>query len=99
VAADDSEAIAPSPGASGAEHPHGRGHAKQTPAAAAHGQETAASHKPEKAPNPSGSEPGSGKGAAAAQPQHPPHPATPPASAPAAAAEPEAQSPPGKPPK
>ena len=28
------------------EHPHGQGHEKQYPAAAAHGQETAASHKP-----------------------------------------------------
>lgn len=81
------------------EHPHGRGHVKQTPAAAAHGQETAASHKPEKTESSSGSEPGSGKSKSAEHPVHPTHPATPATSSPPPAAEPEAKSPPGKPPK
>jgi hypothetical protein len=53
------------------EHPHGRGHVKQTPAAAAHGQETAASHKPERTESSSGSEPGSGKSKSAEHPAHP----------------------------
>jgi len=66
------------PGKSGVEHPHGRGHAKQTPAAAAHGQETAASHKPEHAggsgPS-SGGESGGSRSAGASHPPHPTHPA------------------------
>jgi RNA polymerase sigma factor (sigma-70 family) len=90
---------AASPGASGGEHPHGRGHTKQTPAAAAHGQETAASHEPEKSHSSNGSEPGSGKGKSAEHPAHPTHPATPATSSPPPAAEPKAKSPPGKPPK
>jgi RNA polymerase sigma factor (sigma-70 family) len=98
----ESTAIA-DPSSSGAKHPHGRSHAKQTPAAAAHGQETAASHKPEKTRSPSGSEPGStgsGKGKSAGQPTPPTHPVTPATtSPPPVAAEPEAESPPGKPPK
>jgi RNA polymerase sigma factor (sigma-70 family) len=49
--ADDSA----SPGKSGLEHPHGHGHVKQTPSSAEHGQETAASHKPEKASTPGNS--------------------------------------------
>ncbi len=81
------------------EHPHGRGHVKRTPAAAAHGQETAASHKPEKTESSSGSEPGSGKSRSAEHPAHPTHPATPATSSPPPAAEPVAKSPPGKPPK
>jgi RNA polymerase sigma factor (sigma-70 family) len=89
---------AAAPGASGVEHPHGRGHAKQTPAAADHGQETAASHKPEKAQSQSGSAPGSGK--SAEQPIAPTHPATPATTSPLPdAAGPEAESPPGKPAK
>jgi RNA polymerase sigma factor (sigma-70 family) len=89
---------AASPGASGVEHPHGRDHAKRTPAAAAHGQETAASHKPDKTRGSSGSGPGSGK--SAGHPAHPTHPATPAtASPPPAAAEPAVKSPPGKPSK
>jgi RNA polymerase sigma factor (sigma-70 family) len=81
------------------EHPHGRGHAKQTPAAAAHGQETAASHEPEKTGGQGASEPGSDKSQGAEHPAHPTHPATPATpSPPPAAAEPEAK-PPGKPPK
>lgn len=87
------------PAEAGIEHPHGRGHVKQTPAAAAHGQETAASHKPEKTEGSSGSEPGSGKSKSAEHPVHPTHPATPATSSPPPAAEPEAKSPPGKPPK
>ncbi len=82
---------------SGVEHPHGRGHVKQTPAAAAHGQETAASHKPEKTDNSNSS--GSGKSKSAGHPAHPTHPATPATSSPPPAAEPVAKSPPGKPPK
>jgi RNA polymerase sigma factor (sigma-70 family) len=90
----------PTRGASGVEHPHGRGHAKQTPAAAAHGQATAASHKPEKAPSPSGFEPGSAKGKSAEQPASPTQPGTPATTSPTpAAAEPKAKSPPGKPPR
>jgi hypothetical protein len=63
--------VAASPGEPGVEHPHGRGHVKQTPAAAAHGQETAASHKPERTESSSGSEPGSGKSRSAEHPAHP----------------------------
>jgi RNA polymerase sigma factor (sigma-70 family) len=88
------------PDASGAEHPHGRGHAKQTPAAAAHGQETAASHKPEKTGSSNGSQPKAGQTKSAEHPVHPTHPTTPAASSPPPnAAEPEAKSPPAKPPK
>jgi RNA polymerase sigma factor (sigma-70 family) len=90
---------AASPGASGAEHPHGRGHTKQTPAAAAHGQEMAASHEPEKSHSSNGSEPGSGNGKSAEHPAHPTHPAAPATSSPPPAAEPKAKSPPGKSPK
>lgn len=56
------------------EHPHGQGHEKQYPAAAAHGQETAASH------NSSGHESSGSEGAAhAAQPtSHSPPAKTPP---------------------
>jgi RNA polymerase sigma factor (sigma-70 family) len=90
---------AASPGASGSEHPHGRGHTKQTPAAAAHGQETAASHEPEKSHSSNGSEPGSGKSKSAEHPAHPTHPATPATSSPPPAAQPKAKSPPGEPPK
>ena len=89
-----------SPGASGVEHPHGRGHVKQTPAAAAHGQETAASHKPEKTPGSTGSEAGSGNSRSAEHPAHPVPPVTPAAtSPPSVAAEPEAKAPPGNPSK
>ena len=49
------ESVGTSPGKSGGDHSSGRGHAKQTPAAAAHGQETAASHQPEKKQDPGGS--------------------------------------------
>jgi len=83
--------------ASGAAHPHGRRHVKQTPAAAAHGQETAASHKPEKTKSPTLSEPGSDKSESAGHPAQPTKPATPAISPPPAAVEPEAQSAPGKP--
>jgi RNA polymerase sigma factor (sigma-70 family) len=90
---------AASPEASGVEHPHGRGHAKQTPPAAAHGQETAASHKPEKSHSSSGTEPGSSKSKSAEHPAHPTHPATPATTSPPPAAEPKAKSPPGEPSK
>jgi RNA polymerase sigma factor (sigma-70 family) len=51
-------------GPEAAAHPHGKGHEKQLPAAAAHGQQTAAQHK---AANP-------GSAAAKGQPAHPPKP-------------------------
>ncbi len=98
-AGDTAASEAPTPTPPAVEHPHGRGHIKQTPAAAAHGQETAASHKPEKTESSSGSEPGSGKSKSAEHPAHPTHPATPATSSPPAAAEPESKSPPGKPSK
>jgi RNA polymerase sigma factor (sigma-70 family) len=76
-----------SPGKSGIDHPSGRGHAKQTPQAASHGQETAASHQPKKSQGPSGSagsKPASGPGRSTEAP---------------AAAKPEKKSTPGKPAK
>jgi hypothetical protein len=91
--------VAASPGEPGVEHPHGRGHVKQTPAAAAHGQETAASHKPERTESWSGSEPGSGKSKSAEHPAHPDPPRDAGNLLPAPAAEPESKSPPGKPSK
>ena len=59
-----------SPGQS-AEHPHGRGHAKQQPAAAAHGQQTAAAHK-------GANHGGHAKRHHPAHPAHAAHPAKPP---------------------
>lgn len=56
---------ASSPAGQVGEHPHGRGHAKQHPAAAAHGQEIAAGHKS------GGHSEGRGK------PEHPSHPVKP----------------------
>lgn len=85
--ADADEPAGTSPGKSGVDHPSGRDHAKQTPAAASHGQKTAASHKPEKSRGPSssvGSESASGAGKSAKAP---------------VPAKPEAKSAPGKPPK
>lgn len=41
----NAEATAVPAGQSSSSHPHGRGHAKELPAASAHGQQTAASHK------------------------------------------------------
>jgi RNA polymerase sigma factor (sigma-70 family) len=94
-ASSESTAASAAPGATGPKHPHGRGHVKQTPAAATHGQETAASHKPQKTESPSGSEPGPGQSESAGHPA-----ATAPAtSSPPPAAEPEAKPAPGKPPK
>jgi RNA polymerase sigma factor (sigma-70 family) len=54
------------------EHPHGKGHEKQLPAAAAHGQETAAAHK-----NPGHGAGGKEHHGQAAKPAHPEHPAHP----------------------
>lgn len=54
----------PSPGASGSDHPRGRGHEKQHPTAAAKGQATAAAHKSA----------GNGAGAGKAHPAKPVHP-------------------------
>jgi RNA polymerase sigma factor (sigma-70 family) len=78
--ASEAEAGAASPGKSGVEHPHGRAHAKQTPAPASHGQETAAGNKPEKvsgsgSPGASGS--GGSKPAGPSHPVHPTHPSQP----------------------
>lgn len=55
-----------------AEHPHGKGHEKQLPAAAAHGQETAAAHK-DASHGASAEE----HGKPTAKPTHPEHPAHP----------------------
>jgi RNA polymerase sigma factor (sigma-70 family) len=52
-------------------HPHGKGHEKQHPAAAAHGQETAAAHK-NASHGASGEPPGQASGPA--HPEHPAHP-------------------------
>jgi RNA polymerase sigma factor (sigma-70 family) len=74
------EAGSASPGKSGVEHPHGRGHVKQTPAAASHGQETAAGNRSEKAPgsgSPDASESGGPKSAGSPHPVHPTHPSHP----------------------
>jgi RNA polymerase sigma factor (sigma-70 family) len=93
---------APSQGSAAADHPRGKGHEKQHPSAAAHGQQTAASHKA------AGHGSRGGKGAAhpakPPRPAHPPKPGSakkaspppPPAAAPAPA--PEAQPPPPAPP-
>jgi RNA polymerase sigma factor (sigma-70 family) len=56
------------------EHPHGKGHEKQLPAAASHGQETAAAHK--NAEHGASGEP-PGQAAKPAHPAHPEHPAHP----------------------
>lgn len=65
----DAEAPAATPTSQGnsVTHPHGKGHEKQLPSAAAHGQQTAASHKT------------ANHGAAGAQshPEHPPKPVHP----------------------
>jgi hypothetical protein len=95
------EAGSASPGKSDVEHPHERSHTKQTPAAATHGQETAASNKPEKVSGSSGaSESGGSKPAGdlrpvpPTDPSHPAHPATPASSAdPGPAANPEGRQP------
>jgi RNA polymerase sigma factor (sigma-70 family) len=72
---------APAPGEPAVEHPHGKGHVKQTPAAAAHGQETAATAKAKEKPDP---EADAGTAAeaeiteesgSADHPEHPDHPA------------------------
>ncbi len=66
------EAKAPaSPQGKASGHPHGKGHEKQLPAAAAHGQETAAAHKNAEH-GASGEPPGQ-----ASKPAHPEHPAHP----------------------
>jgi RNA polymerase sigma factor (sigma-70 family) len=95
AATPSTEAGTTSPGKSGAEHPSGQAkHEKQLPAAAAHGQEMAASHRPEKAAGAGGS--GSPQAEAAApgaeHPAHPVHPVHPSKSA--TAAEPSAAEPP-----
>jgi RNA polymerase sigma factor (sigma-70 family) len=53
-------------------HAHGRGHEKQRPAAAAHGQEVAASHK--NSGHGAGGEEHHGQAAKPAHPEHPAHP-------------------------
>jgi RNA polymerase sigma factor (sigma-70 family) len=61
-----------STGSEASEHPHGKGHEKQRPAAAAHGQETAAAHK-DSGHGAAGKEP-HGKPAKPVHPVHPEHP-------------------------
>ena len=61
------------PGVPAGEHPHGRDHAKQTPEAAAHGQETAADAKAKETPE-AGAE---AAGPAESPPPKRPAPATP----------------------
>jgi RNA polymerase sigma factor (sigma-70 family) len=84
-------AVTPVPSSQGSgAHPHGQGHAKQHPSAAAHGQQTAASHK--------AAGHGSGKSKGAAHPAKPAHPIKPspkkaPPPAPAPAPAPKAQPP------
>ena len=85
-------ATAPSRQTGSAAHPHGKGHEKQHPSAAAHGQQTAATHKAggEGSPGKGSSSQGSagkgskGKGSAGGAPAGPPpkpaHPAPPPKS-------------------
>jgi RNA polymerase sigma factor (sigma-70 family) len=63
---------APASGSDGI-HPSGRGHQKQLPAAAAHGQETAAAHKS----GGRGAKQAQGHAAKPEHPSHPSHPATP----------------------
>jgi RNA polymerase sigma factor (sigma-70 family) len=58
---------APAPQSNSAAHPHGKGHEKQLPSAAAHGQQTAASHKTAN----------HGSAGAQSHPEHPPKPAHP----------------------
>lgn len=70
----NAQAAPPSPAPTGAAgHPHGKGHEKQHPAAAAHGQETAAAHKD--------TNQGTGGGrehpAHSSKPSHPAHPSKP----------------------
>jgi RNA polymerase sigma factor (sigma-70 family) len=69
---DEAKANAPaSSQGQASEHPHGKGHEKQLPAAAAHGQETAAAHK--NAEHGASGEP-SGQAAKPDHPAHPEHP-------------------------
>ncbi len=57
-----------------ARHAHGRGHEKQLPAAAAHGQEVAASHK--NSGHGAGGEEHHGQASKPAHPEHPAHPSS-----------------------
>jgi hypothetical protein len=78
TSASNENAGSASPGKSGVEHPHGQGHTKQTPAAATHGQGTAAGNKPEKVTGSSGaSKSGGSKPARDPRPVPPPHPSHP----------------------
>jgi RNA polymerase sigma factor (sigma-70 family) len=81
------------PGSAG-EHPHGRHHEKQTPAAATKGQETAAGNSPPQSE--AKAENGSGKPATPPQPSTPPPPSSPPKQPPESppAATPETPQPP-----
>jgi RNA polymerase sigma factor (sigma-70 family) len=91
----DAAAPAAAPGNSAVEHPHGHGHLKQLPTAAAHGQETAAAAKEKgreqgksaSAPGHAGrrAAPGSAAGSHPAHPEHPAKPPHPEASEPAPA--------------
>jgi RNA polymerase sigma factor (sigma-70 family) len=70
------EAGSISPGKSGVEHPHGRGHAKQTPASAAHGQETAAANKAKRKSDSSSSSEAQSDSSNSSGAEHPAHPTT-----------------------
>jgi RNA polymerase sigma factor (sigma-70 family) len=72
----------PAPGKSTVEHPHGHGHVKQTPANAAHGQETAVAATTKEKPDSEAGAAASAESAAtqadsADYPEHPDHPAGP----------------------
>jgi RNA polymerase sigma factor (sigma-70 family) len=71
-AAADPESTSPSPVGT----PRGKGHEKQLPAAAAHGQQTAATHK-NSSPGSSGAKGHPAKPSHPAKPTHPAHPSTP----------------------
>jgi len=73
-ASTDAPATLASQGASSGSHPHGRGHEKQHPAASAHGQQTAATHKAGGRGSSAGS---TGHSAHPAHPPKPAHPSTP----------------------
>ncbi|HEX4463829.1 MAG TPA: sigma-70 family RNA polymerase sigma factor [Solirubrobacterales bacterium] len=80
TSAEEASSASPTPGKSGVEHPHGRAHAKQTPAAATHGQETAASNKPEEgdgSDSPGTGESNGSKPTDSSHPAHPTHPSHP----------------------
>jgi RNA polymerase sigma factor (sigma-70 family) len=82
VGASEPGSAASAPSDNPAGHPRGRGHEKQHPGAAAHGQQTAAAHK-----GGSQGHANSGHPAHPAEPVHPSHPAPPPSPSPATSKE------------